>query len=394
MKKLNTCIAKLEREEALYSDLANALPAGIYRLRVFQESSTLDEKWASSTDSASKIEFANDRFYEILHLKRSDFEQIPGIIIDLIFEEDKASFIKKNVEANRDITPFSWEGRVVIDGKLMWIHFHSIPRPMDNGDIIWTGTLQDITKRKDEELEIKLKNEELLKLNNERAKFLSIIAHDLKTPFNSIINFSEFLLTEIENQDMEKIGYYGNIILESSNRAMDLLQNLMEWAQLHTGRLLYNPEYIEIDSALEETLLLYENVAKEKSIVIKNHLLSDLKVFADKSMTITVFRNLISNAIKFTKSVGEITVSAYDQDKFFLFCVQDNGVGISKKRLNEIFQLDYGCSTNGTNNEKGTGMGLILCKDFIETNKGKIWVESTLDEGSSFYFTLPKSPIC
>lgn len=394
MKKLNTCIAKLEREEALYSDLANALPAGIYRLRVFHESSTLDEKWASSTDSASKIEFANDRFYEILHLKRSDFEQIPGIIIDLIFEEDKASFIKKNVEANRDITPFSWEGRVVIYGKLMWIHFHSIPRPMDNGDIIWTGTLQDITKRKDEELEIKLKNEELHKLNNERVKFLSIIAHDLKSPFNSIINLSEFLLKEIENQDMKKIEYYGDIILESSNRAMDLLKNLMEWAQLHTGRLLYTPEFIDIDSSLQETFLLFDYIAKEKSIVIKKHIPFDLRIFADKSMTITVFRNLISNAIKFTNCGGEIFISAHNHDDSTLFCVQDNGVGISNKRINEIFHLDYGCSTQGTNNEKGTGMGLILCKDFVEANKGKIWVESTLGEGSSFYFTLPNSPIC
>ena len=390
MKKNNTCIAEIEREQALYSDLANALPAGIYRLRVFHESSTLDEKWASSSDSASKIEFANDRFYEILQLNRSDFEIVPGIIIDLICEEDKARFIKKNVEANKNLTPFSWEGRVVIHGSLRWIHFHSIPRVLENGDIIWTGTLQDITERKKEELEIILKNEELHKLNTERVKFLSIIAHDLKTPFNSIINFSEFLLSEIENQDIKKIEYYGNIILESSNRAMDLLKNLMEWAQLHTGRLLFNPQLLDIESSLKVTFQLFENVAKEKSIIIKKNIPHHLTVYADKSMIITVFRNLISNAIKFTNNGGEIIVSAHEHDNSYLFCIQDNGIGISNKRINEIFQLDYGCSTKGTNNEKGTGMGLILCKDFIETHKGKIWAESELGKGSTFYFTLPK----
>jgi signal transduction histidine kinase len=390
MKKNDTCNAKLEREQALYSDLANALPAGIYRTYVFHEVSAIDEKWSSSNESPYEIEFANERFFEILQLDRLVFEKNPGIINDLIFEEDKAGFIRKNVEANRDITPFSWEGRVVVNGKIIWIHFQSIPRALENGDIIWTGTLHDITKRKDEELEIKLKNEELLKLNNERVKFLSIIAHDLKTPFNSIINFSEFLLSEIENQDIEQIKYYGNIILESSNRAMDLLKNLMEWAQLHTGRLLYNPECLEIVSSLEETFLLFKNVAKEKSIVIMNHLPSGLKVFADKSMTITVFRNLISNAIKFTNNGGEITVSAVDYEDSTLFCIKDNGLGISNKRIEEIFKLEYGCSTKGTNNEKGTGMGLILCKDFVETNKGKIWAESELGKGSQFYFTLPK----
>lgn len=392
MKKNNTCKAELIKEQALYSDLANALPAGIYRLRVFRDKSTLDEKWANSSDSASKIEFANDRFYEILQMNRSDFEIVPGIIIDLICEEDKASFIKKNVEANKNLIPFSWEGRVVVHGNLNWIHFHSIPRVVENGDIIWTGTLQDITERKKEELEIILKNEELHKLNNERAKFLSIIAHDLKTPFNSIISFSEFLLSEIEKQNVEKIEYYGRIILESSTRAMDLLKNLMEWAQLHTGRFLFNPQLFNIESSLEETFQLFENVAKEKSIVIKKNIPPHFLIYADKAMIITVFRNLISNAIKFTNNGGEVIISVSKNENSSLFCIQDNGIGISQKRIQEIFQLDYGCSTKGTNNEKGTGMGLILCKDFIETHNGKIWAESELGKGSTFYFTLPQAP--
>lgn len=390
MKNVNACNAEITREQALYADLAKALPAGIYRLHVFQDVSSLDEKWASSIETPYKFEYANDRFFEILQIDRTEFENNPAIINHLLFEEDKPSFIIKNVEANTHLIPFIWEGRLKIKDQLIWIHFESIPRVLENKDIIWTGTLQDISKRKKEEMEIASKNIALQKLNNERAKFLSIIAHDLKTPFNSIINFSELLLSEIAKKDMEQIENYGNIILDSSNRAMDLLKNLMDWAQLHTGRILYNPQNLEMESTLKETFLLYEHIAREKSIVIKPDIPSHIKAFADKSMIITVIRNLISNAVKFTPFGGEIVVSAQEQDHTILFCVQDNGLGISVKRIQKIFQLDYECSTTGTNNEKGTGMGLILCKDFIETNNGKIWAESELGKGSKFYFTLPK----
>lgn len=380
---------ELKQEHELYVDLANALPAGIYRLRVFHDLSTIQEKWASSISAPYKIEFANDQFFNILHLDRFEFENNPGIINDLIFEEDKASFVKMNVEANLNRTPFTWEGRFKIVDELVWIHFESIPRVLANGDILWTGTLNDVTIRKNSELEIALKNVELQKLNAEKVKFLSIVAHDLKSPFNSIIGFSGLLVDKINQQEFDKAEKYANSILQSSNRAMNLLTNLMEWAQSNTGRMEYNPQYFELVPFINEIVLLYDDIAAKKTIAIKMVLLFQGSIFADRSMISTVFRNLISNAIKFTMPNGEVIIMAEVKLNKIIFSVSDTGVGIPKDSIGKLFQLEHCYTTVGTNHEMGTGLGLILCKEFIEKQGGEIWAESEEGVGSIFYISLP-----
>ena len=349
----------------------------------------IEENWLSSKDSPYIIEFANDRFFEILQLERVDFEKNPGIINDMINEDDKPEFIRLNIEANLHKTLFTWEGRIQIKDKPVWIHSESIPRLMENGDIIWTGTLNDISKRKNAEMEIALKNEELLKLNAEKDKFFSIIAHDLKSPFNGIIGLSELLMEKVAERDFERIDFFANTILQSSKRAMDLLKNLLEWAQSSTGRMEYNPEYFEIVDLIYETIFLYEDIAGQKSIVIKKVMSNYVSVFADKSMICTVLRNFISNAIKFTRPGGMVTISSEKKLDEIIVSVKDTGIGISQNCIGDIFHVDHACSTNGTNNEKGTGLGLILCKEFINKHGGKIWVESREKEGSTFYFSLP-----
>ncbi|MDD2526011.1 MAG: HAMP domain-containing sensor histidine kinase, partial [Bacteroidales bacterium] len=175
----------------------------------------------------------------------------------------------------------------------------------------------------------------------------------------------------------------------SSNKAMDLLMNLMEWSRSQTGRMDYKPENLNIENFIHETVSLDDNIAGEKSITINRFLPHDVIVFADKAMINTVLRNLIANAIKFTKPGGEINISAVKQHNEVIVSVSDTGVGMSQDKLGKIFQLDQSCSTLGTNKEKGTGLGLILCKEFVEKHGGKIWVESKEDIGSTFYFTLP-----
>lgn len=376
------------QERELYSDLANALPVGIYRSRVFHDAALIQEKWTCSHEAPYIIEFANDRFFDILNLNRPIFEKNPGIINDLIFEEDKTEFAKLNVTANLNKTPFLWEGRFMIKGKLIWIHFESIPRVLENGDIIWTGILNDMSERKNAELTITAKNNELQKLNDEKVKFLSIIAHDLKSPFNSIVGFSELLVEKIRIMDYEQIEKYANIILQSSDKAINLLMNLMEWAQSQTGRMKCNPEYFEIVAFINEIVPLYDDIVNQKSITIKKKLPHNATIFADKQMISTVFRNLIYNAIKFTHN-GEITISAVEKQNEIIFSISDTGVGIPKNSIEKLFRLDQNYSTPGTNMETGTGMGLILCKEFIEKQRGKIWVESEEGKGSTFYFTIP-----
>jgi two-component system, sensor histidine kinase and response regulator len=232
-------------------------------------------------------------------------------------------------------------------------------------------------------------NAELQQVNATKDKFFSIIAHDLRSPFNSIIGFSDLLVEQIKMKDVEGIEKYAQIIVESSNKAMDLLMNLMEWSRSQTGRMDYKPENLNIENFIHETVSLYDNIAGEKSITINRFLPHDVIVFADKAMINTVLRNLIANAIKFTKPGGEINISAVKQHNEVIVSVSDTGVGMSQDKLGKIFQLDQSCSTLGTNKEKGTGLGLILCKEFVEKHGGKIWVESKEDIGSTFYFTLP-----
>jgi len=379
----------LIQERELYADLANALPAGIYRLRVFNVLSLLEEKWTSTNDAPYTIEFANDRFFEILKLDRLAFEKNPAIINNYIFEEDKAEFARLNVEANKYVTPFIWEGRFNVKDKTIWIHFESIPRVLENGDIIWTGTLNDVSTRKNSELNLASKNQELETLNAEKVKFLSIIAHDLRSHFNAIKGFSELLVEHSNAKEYESTGKFATIILHSSKKAMDLLMNLMEWAQSKTGRMEFNPENIEMMDFIHETILSYTDIAEEKSITIKKDLPHNLSVFADKTMITIVFRNLITNAIKFTMPSGEVILSVVDKQTEIVFSLRDTGVGIPKKNIGKLFRIDQFYSTTGTNKEIGTGLGLILCKEFIEKHNGKIWVESEVGKGSTFYFSIP-----
>jgi len=234
------------------------------------------------------------------------------------------------------------------------------------------------------ESEIKLRE-----LNATKDKFFSIIGHDLKSPFNSIIGFSNLLVEQIKNKDIEGIDEYANIVLKSSNNAMDLLMNLMEWSRSQTGRMEFNPEYFDLVSCINKIILLYDDIAGQKSITLKNILPHKVSVFADNTMISTVLRNLISNAIKFTIPGGKIIVSAMEKQNEIIFSVSDNGVGISKNSIEKLFRIDQSYSTTGTNEETGTGLGLILCKEFVEKHNGKIWVESEERKGSTFYFTLP-----
>lgn len=253
------------------------------------------------------------------------------------------------------------------------------------------GIVEDITERKRAEEEIKEANKQLSMSIAEKDKFFSIIAHDLKSPFNSILGFSNLLVEEIQEKDYDNIQKYAGIIQQSSNKAIDLLMNLMEWAQSQTGRMEFSPEYIELVNLIEDTELLLSGALQQKSITISKIVPADMPVFADKKMIDTVFRNLISNAIKFTYPGGKITISVSEKQNELLVSVSDNGVGMPKEHLEKLFRIDESYSTSGTKNESGTGLGLILCKEFVEKQGGRIWVESEENIGSVFYFTLPQS---
>lgn len=254
---------------------------------------------------------------------------------------------------------------------------------------LFAVVFNDITERKKTEIKIQEQNEKLQILNNEKDKFFSIIAHDLRSPFTSIRSMSEMLDEAIENKNFEEAKQFSEIVLKLAINANDLLGNLMEWARSQTGRMEYKPEPFEMTNLIHEISNFFNLSAEQKSISLTKQLRETISVCADKAMISTVLRNLISNAIKFTRPEGKITISAEKTQNDIIVLVSDDGVGIHEKALNKIFQISGMYSTKGTQNEMGTGLGLILCKEFIEKHNGKIWVESEPEKGSRFYFSLP-----
>ena len=232
---------------------------------------------------------------------------------------------------------------------------------------------------------------ELRELNATKDKFLSIIAHDLKSPFNAIVGFSDILVEKVKAKEYDRIDEFAVYILKSSNRAMDLLMNLMEWSRSQTGRMDFSPRYFGLPRLLSDIIPMFDDIASQKSITIQKDLPLNSNVFADQSMISTVFRNLISNAIKFTKPEGNITITTTPEQNGVLVSIRDTGIGIPVNRIGTLFRIDQSYSTQGTNKEQGTGLGLILCKEFVEKNGGKIWVESEEGKGSVFSFTIPNS---
>ena len=326
------------------------------------------------------------------YIDKSKNEIIGKTEYDLFDKERADFFIYSDQEILKQKLPGKNEEWVLFpDGRKAFLETVKTAYWTTDGRVLGIlGISRDMTESKIAEEEIVSTNKELKKSNAEKDKFFSIIAHDLKSPFNAIMGFSELLVEQMKEKDYDGIEKYAEIILQSSGRAMDLLMNLMEWARSQTGRMEFNPEFFEIVSLIDEIAPLFEEIAGKKSIVVKTVLPSNAPVFADKSMISTVLRNLISNAIKFTNPGGEIIISVEKNHQSELtISVCDNGVGIPKNTIEKLFSIDENYSTMGTQKEMGTGLGLILCKEFVEKHNGNIWVESEEGKGSTFYFSIP-----
>ena len=268
----------------------------------------------------------------------------------------------------------------------IFVHIEGIVSEEDNNCLL---TAIDITRRKRAEETLQENENRLRNLNATKDKFFSIIAHDLKSPFNSIIGFTNLLAEQIHKKDYSEVEEYAEIIQSSSWRAMDLLTNLLEWSRSQTGRIEFNPHDFEIAELINETTELLNDSARQKSITISVTLPHNVIAFGDKSMISTILRNLITNAVKFTNQRGKIDISASQTETESVVSVSDTGIGLKKEDVEKLFRIEESLSTKGTEGEMGTGLGLLLCKDFIKKHGGKIWVESEPGKGSRFVFTLP-----
>lgn len=233
-------------------------------------------------------------------------------------------------------------------------------------------------------------NTELQELNATKDKFFSIISHDLKGPLNSLTSFSSLLINHTEHLSKEEIKMFAQDFDKSLKNLFSLLENLLEWSRSQTGNIEFTPELFDLGSLLEENVDLLKAQAQNKRISLLNASADKLFIlYAHKNSVNTVIRNLISNAVKFTPEEGKITVGFQPNKHEVIVSIADTGVGMSQDVIDKLFRIDSKHSTKGTANEKGTGLGLILCKEFIEKNGGRIWVTSTEGEGSVFSFSLP-----
>ena len=289
------------------------------------------------------------------------------------------------------------------DGEKIWAQTTLTPILNDKDEIIYLVAIDsDITKIKLVEIEkekqrqeIALQRDQLQLLNATKDKFFSIIAHDLKSPFNSILGFSNLLIRNAKNNnfDYEKNLVYAKLIFDSANIAFTLLENLLTWSQSQRGVIEYNPDKFDLKKNIDRIISMYSNVALKKEINLSSVINKSLHVYADKEMVLTALRNLISNAIKFSFPNSKIIISAKKEKEYLIVSVSDTGIGISENAVKKLFEIDGGIQTEGTAKEKGTGLGLILCKEFVEKNNGKIWVESIKGEGSTFSFSIPNADI-
>lgn len=243
----------------------------------------------------------------------------------------------------------------------------------------------DLQKLNDELL---ARNEELLEIVASRDKFISIIAHDIKNPFTALLGFSEFLFKNIDNVDKEEIEEIARAMFQSSRLIFSFLENLLQWARLRTDRIEFNPVMMDIYAVTEGITELLTDNAQLKEITLTNTIPEGTWVFADEPSISTVLRNLISNAIKFSRKGGKVNIASQIKEELVYIQVSDTGVGMRQEDVAKVFRIDRSHTTVGTNNERGTGLGLKLCKEFVERNGGTIWVESTLNKGSMFTFTL------
>lgn len=222
-----------------------------------------------------------------------------------------------------------------------------------------------------------------------KDKLFSIIGHDLKNPFNAVIGFSDLLLRRVKEKGYEELYRLTELLFDSSQTLYGLLENLLDWSRIQQGQKIVNPSEVDLHQLVDEIKNLFNLPAQRKGIVLKNLVSPDTRVWVDMNMLSTVVRNILGNAIKFTPREGFITMNSSVIGNMVQVSISDTGVGMDQTQIQKVLDANSTLSTEGTDLETGTGLGLILCKDFIESNGGQIWARSEIGKGSVFYFTIP-----
>ncbi|MEX0929321.1 MAG: PAS domain-containing sensor histidine kinase, partial [Balneolales bacterium] len=318
-------------------------------------------------------------------------DEIQGKSILRLFDVRDVASVKKAIRKTFSGSEVDVEASLVSkDGKKTPYYFTGTSIDYD-GQQYMMGMALDITERKEAENAIRLYARKLKKLNVSKDKFFSIIAHDLRSPFTGLMGLSDLLVNEFDDLPNEKVRDYAGKINTSSKNVFRLLNNLLEWSRIQLNGTELKPEQINMHELVHSNCETLQDIFKAKNIDLKIEVEPSLELHADRNMLGSVLQNLISNSLKFSRNFGEIVIKAAVQNDQILVSITDTGVGMSKKMLERLFLLEKNISTKGTNNEQGSGMGLILCKEFIGKHGGEIWATSKEGKGSTFWFTLSRN---
>ncbi len=331
-----------------------------------------------------RIADVNNPFLKIIGVSR---EQIVGKLATEAYGTPNPPYFEEYARVGISKTPLNFETYFAPLDK----HFAISVAPWQGNGFATIFT--DISDRRKAEDEIKRSNEELQKINAEKDKFFSIIAHDLRSPFSGFLGLTQMMAEELSNLTMAQIQELAIGMKNSATNLYGLLENLLKWSMVQLGSIPFNPGILKLCPMIEECITTVIESAKIKGIEISSTIPINTEVRADSNMLQTIIRNLLSNALKFTTKGGKIYVSAKtDNNNGLEISIQDTGIGMSQTIVENLFRFDVDTNRKGTEGEPSTGLGLILCKEFVEKHGGKIWVKSEDGKGSTLYFTLPNHP--
>lgn len=337
-------------------------------------------------DKNGIIKVCNDYFVRLIGSSR---QEIVGLNCLTLPDKRVASAFKEAIEGKKgffegEYLTFTGNKNIIVKALFQPVYLQ------DNQIQGGFGIIEDISERKEAEKKIHRKIEELQRINAEKDRFFSIVAHDLRSPFTAFLGFTELMIEETENLSVAELRDFALQIRKSATSLFGLLENLLEWSRLKQQSISMSMEPLMLERIITNSINILEETAQKKEISIETQIDNSIQVLADEKMLSSIFRNLISNSIKFTPRVGKVNISArVTGDGMLEIKVSDNGVGISEANIRRLFRIDQKVSTPGTEEECSIGLGLILCNEFVEKHGGKIWVESQPGIGSEFYFTIP-----
>ncbi|HPR59899.1 MAG TPA: PAS domain S-box protein [Prolixibacteraceae bacterium] len=345
------------------------------------------------TDPKANIEYVNPKFTERTGYS---FDEVLGKNPRILQSGQTPPEFYKQMW-NTIVSGKEWKGEMLNktkNGELFWeMASISSIKDSDNKITHYVAVKEDITASKIQQKSIKLKNLELERINAEKDKFFSIIAHDLRGPLSAMLGLSEIMSELIHTMTKEEIKELADNLKKSTSNIFDLLSNLLEWSTMQRGLIDYNPTQTTANILVSGCCDSLKSMADNKKIKLNINVLTQKTIFADINMLRTIMRNLVTNAIKFSNPNSKIDIDIRSSDNSTLFSVSDEGIGIPTSLKEKLFKIDEKVNRNGTNNEPSTGLGLLLCKDMVEKHRGKIWVESEENKGTTFFFTIPDSQI-